>query len=274
MTLAGGCNGFFYYPMTGYLQTPERLHAAYEEVRIQSGDGTRLAGWYLPAKGAVRGSVLFFHGNGENMSTHYGAVYWLPDEGYNLLIFDYRGYGQSEGHPSRPGIREDGIAALNYLRNRPDTGKTPIVLYGQSLGSAVAVSTALNSDRDGIGAVILESAFTSYRKIAREKLGSFWLTWPLQWPLSFLVSDRDSPIDGIARLSPLPVLIVHGDADIIVPVHHAVDLYRAAKEPKKLWIVPGGRHIDAFTPRHPDFHRDLLAYLAETLRIAPDFAAP
>ena len=261
-----GCNRLFYHPTPDILITPQRLNYAYEEVAFKSLDGTALHGWFIPGRGSIRGTVILYHGNAENISNHYGAVYWLPDEGYNVFLFDYRGYGKSDGVPSREGIQEDGIAALEYIRIRGDVAPHPIIIYGQSLGGAVAVATVATQKQDGIGAVILESSFTGYRNSAREKLGSLWLTWPLQWPLSFLISNEYSPIEVIGALSPIPLLIVHGDSDEVITKHHSETLFMAAKEPKTLWIIPGGHHIDAFSPSHPGNRRKLMEFLDQNLK--------
>lgn len=246
--------------------TPQRLNYLYEDVYFKSLDGMKLNGWFIPGRGPIRGTIILYHGNAENISNHYGAVYWLPDEGYNVFLFDYRGYGKSEGTPSREGIQEDGISALEYIRSRGDVIKYPIIVYGQSLGGAIAVSSVVTQKQDGIGAVILESTFTGYRDITREKLGSLWLTWPLQWPLSFLISNEYSPIEVIGALSPIPLLIVHGDADEVILKHHSEALFKAAREPKTLWIIPGGRHIDAFSPSHPDNRKKLIDFLEQKLK--------
>lgn len=256
-----GCNGIFYQPTRTLLITPERLHYSFEDVYFKSRDGTELNGWFIPGRGQIRGTVVQFHGNGANMANHYGAVYWLPDKGFNVFVFDYRGYGKSAGIPTRQGIAEDGIAAVEYVQSRSDASDLPIILFGQSLGGAVAVSTLIRQKWNGIGAVIVESSFARYRDIAREKLGSFWLTWPFQWPLSFLISNADSPADLISKISPIPVLIVHGDSDEVIPVHHSEALFKAAREPKLLWIVPGGRHIDAFSPEHFENRKRLIDFL-------------
>jgi fermentation-respiration switch protein FrsA (DUF1100 family) len=256
-----GCNGVFYQPSRTLALTPARLQYAFENVTFKSKDGTVLNGWFVPGKGKVKGTVIQFHGNGANIANHYGAVYWLPDEGYNVFLFDYRGYGKSEGIPSREGIQDDAAAALNYIQTRSDLENKPIIVYGQSLGGAVAISTLSYHNRKGVAAVIMESSFTRYRDIARDKLGSFWLTWPFQWPLSFLISNRYSPIDLISEISPIPLLIVHGDADEVVSSSHSEALYKAAREPKTLWIVPGGHHIDAFSPNRLKNRKSLVAFL-------------
>jgi len=240
------CSNLFFVPMKTLLRTPDELGLDFENVFIDSSDGVRLYAWFLPADETPRGTILFLHGNAENISTHIGAVYWLPARGYNVLLLDYRGYGLSSGEPSLQGATDDIQAALRWLLARAD-GK-PVVVLGQSLGASLSVVAI---DRAGLAprirALILDSAFSDYRLIAREKLADFWLTWPLQYPLSWLISDHFIPTKAIARISPTPVLIIHGENDSIIPPHHAKKLYQAAQKPKALWLVPNAGHIAALT---------------------------
>ena len=114
---------------------------------------------------------------------------------------------------------------------------------------------------------MVESAFFSHRQITREKLAGFWLTWPLQWPLSWTVSDEYSPSAAVAGVSPISLLIIHGDRDPIVPPQHGQRLYDLAREPKQLWVIPGGGHIQAFQNQ---IYRDrFVAYLTEVLSESP-----
>ena len=165
-----------------------------------------------------------------------------------MLLFDYRGYGQSEGSPSLAGLHLDFEAALQALLARPEIERDTVIVFGQSLGGSLAITAlAASPRRQQVRALIVEGAFTSYRALAREKLAGFWLTWPLQAPLGLTIDDRYRPIDVIGELAPLPLLIVHGEADRVVPPDHAVALYEAARPPKTLWLVPGAGHIAAFT---------------------------
>lgn len=242
-----GCSGVFFQPYRTYVQTPDQLGLAYQDVYFNASDGTRLHAWFLPAPGKALGTILFLHGNAQNISTHIMSVRWLPARGFNVFLPDYRGYGASEGEPTLAGVQDDVDAALRTLLARPDVNPDRIVVFGQSLGGAIAIYNVAHSPyRQHIKALVVESAFASYRQIAREKLASFWLTWPFQWPLSWTVSDRYSPAEAVARISPIPLLIIHGDRDAIVPVHHGRQLYELAREPKQLWIVAGGGHIQAF----------------------------
>jgi fermentation-respiration switch protein FrsA (DUF1100 family) len=141
-------------------------------------------------------------------------------------------------------------------------------LFGQSLGAAVVVHLAAGQERSGLRVVVLESGFSSYREITRDKLAESFFTWLFQWPLSFLVSDRDRPRDDIMKIAPIPVLIIHGTADPVVPYHHAQVLYAAAREPKTLWTIPDAGHTSALG-RYREIYRPRLVafldqYLAET----------
>ncbi len=269
-----GCNGLFYYPSRATFTDPETIGLRYIGVFFDSGDGTRLHGWFFPAQsdGASKSvttraaTVVHFHGNAENISTHFRGAEWLARAGYNVLVFDYRGYGSSDGVPSRAGIQLDAAAAIAYVRARPDVDSERLVLFGQSLGAAIAVAAVAEpGNRPGVRAVILESGFASYRRIAREKLAAMWFTWPLQWPLSFLVSDALRPVDLVPAVAPIPVLIVHGTLDPIVPFEHADALYAAAREPKALWAVTGGGHINAFGRYGVVYRPALLEYLRQHL---------
>ena len=196
------------------------------------------------------------------------SVRWLPARGFNVFLLDYRGYGVSGGTASMSGVQDDMDAALGAVLARNDVDPDRVVVFGQSLGGAIAIHNVAHSPhRRHIRALVVESAFASYREIAREKLASFWLTWPLQWPLSWTVSDAYNPSAAVASISPIPLLIIHGDRDLIVPPHHGQELYDLAREPKQIWIVPGGGHIQAFQSQP---YRDrFVDYLAEVLEKSP-----
>lgn len=259
-SLLPGCASVFFQPQRALVMTPDRVGLDYQDVFIETPDGVRLHAWYLPAQGEARGTVLFLHGNAQNISTHIASVYWLPERRYNVLLLDYRGYGRSAGAPSLDGAVSDAEAAIAWLAARPEIGKQGMAVFGQSLGGALAVHTVAHSAHRGrIKALIIDSAFSGYRAIVREKLAGFWLTWALQWPLSLLADDRYSPRRAIAGISPTPLLIIHGEHDPVVPAHHAERLYAAAGAPKVLWRIPESGHIQALT--RPEQRRRLAEYL-------------
>lgn len=259
-----GCTQLFLHPSREQVLHPQKLGLAWEDVFLPDGHGNRLHGWYLPAQvpegGAARGTVLHLHGNAENISTFIAAVHWLPAQGYNVFLLDYGGYGRSGGTATVRNVHVDARVALDWLLSRPGADSERLVVFGQSLGGSVAIhSVATHPQRERIRAVIAEGAFSSYSRIAREKMNQLWLTWPLQYPLSWLFSDEFSAEEGIARLSPVPLLLIHGDADAVVPASHSRRLHAAAAEPRHLWIIPGGGHIDALTRQ--DYRQRLLEFL-------------
>lgn len=258
------CTAVFFQPHRYLVATPDKLGLAYQEVRFKTRDGLELYGWFLPAKGRVLGTVLQLHGNAENISTHFTSLAWMPARGFNVFIFDYRGYGASEGEPTLEGVQLDIDAAMDALFARSDVDKDRVVMYGQSLGGALAAYYVAHSPRrDRLRALILESAFSGYVDIVREKMADHWFTWPFQWLPQFTVDDRFSPLPSMAKISPLPLLVLHGDQDAVVPVQEGRRLYEAALEPKQLWIVPGAGHIQ--TMRNPAERDRLVAYLVGVL---------
>ncbi len=262
-----GCASVLYFPSREMERTPAAAQLAYRDVTFNSLDGTPLHGWWLPAAGEVVGTVLFFHGNAQNISTNLAAVYWLPERGFNVLLFDYRGFGRSAGAPTMGGIRKDGRAALRYARSHTERGK--LVVFGQSIGGAIAIDALGREGTDGIAAVAIDSSFASYRAITREKLGQLWLTWPFQWPLSLLMPDRYSPNRVVDRIGPVPLLILHGEADRVVPIHHGEALFDRASAPKRMIRVPGGRHISALGMKNGPYRDQLTAFFSQALRGTP-----
>ena len=263
-SLLAGCTGLIFQPLPQHLLTPDRLGLAYRDLEITTADGVRLHGWFLPASAPRQGSVLFLHGNAENISTHIASVAWLPGAGFDVLLLDYRGYGHSAGTPSLSGLHLDFAAALETLLAMPEIDPDRVVVFGQSLGGAIAITALADSRyKTRVCALIVEGAFVGYRALAREKLGGFWPTWLLQWPLSLTIDDRYRPIDRIAELAPLPILIIQGEADPIVPTHHGNALFERAREPKQLWLLPDTGHIQAFA--RLENRRRLRDYLAGIL---------
>ena len=260
VTLAAGCTSVFFQPDRTLFQTPGLYGLEYQPVELHAADGTELFAWFLPARGEARASVLFLHGNAENISTHFANVAWMPAEGFNVLALDYRGYGGSAGTPSLAGLQLDIDAAMRALLARSDPGR--IVVFGQSLGGALAIHYVAHSAyRDRVCALVTDSAFSDYRRIVSEKLAGFALTWPLQWLSAVTVDNDYSPERAVGAVSPIPLLLIHGEADTIVPAQHAQRLFERAAAPKALWLVPDAGHIQAL--RDVGVRRRLTDYLAE-----------
>jgi len=258
--LLSACTSLFFHPQARLVRTPTQLGLAYEDVYFMAADGVRLHAWWLPASTEkVAGTVLFLHGNAENISTHIGSVAWLPSQRFNVFLFDYRGYGLSQDKPHLKGLHLDVEAALTTVIQRVGTS-SKLIVFGQSLGASLAItSLAISAHRHLIKALVIDSAFSSYRDITREKLANFWLTWAFQLPLSLAVNNTYRPLEDIARLAPIPILIIHGTADKTIPAHHAQRLYAAAGEPKQLWLIPNKYHIQSLSSAN--VRQRLLEYL-------------
>src|SRR5690606_18151689 len=188
----------------------------------------------LPAKG----TVYFLHGNAQNVSAHILNAAWLPEQGYNVFTIDYRGYGQSTGAPDIEGALHDVETGLRWLAQRHAESDRPLYILGQSLGGALGIALASEwvqrDERPELNGIILAGTFSGFRYIAKEKLGAFWLTWPLQIPLGLTIPDDYEGTDRIAAISPVPVMIIHSTRDGIIPFQHGVRLYEAAEQPKEL----------------------------------------
>ena len=264
LLLLQGCSGLLFYPEPGLPFTPQKAGLEYRDVWLQAADGTRLHAWWLPAKPgvAVKGTLLHLHGNGGNLAWHLGGSYWLPEQGYQVLLLDYRGYGQSAGSPSLPEVYQDIEAAFAWLEQSPQVQGRPLVLLGQSLGGALAVHYLAERPqrRAQLQALVLDGVPASYREVARYTLGNAWLTWPLQVPLSWLVPDGDSALDAMPQLQGLPILIYQSIDDPVVPLANGVQLYQAAPPPRVLQPTRGG-HVQTFA--EPVWREVLLRYLQD-----------
>lgn len=263
----GRVSQMFYYPDHTIYGTPASRGLSFEEVDFLSQDGTRLNGWFIPAIGPAQGTVLHFHGNAENMTSHFAFVDWLPAAGFNLFVFDYRGYGQSAGSPDRRGVYEDSQAALIYLRSRPDIDPSKLLVLGQSLGGAQAITVVGGGERQGVRAVVVDSSFYSYRSIVRDKIAVMPLLSFFKTPLSrIVISDDLSPADYIGRIAPIPLLLMHGSADEVIPFHHAEMLLARANEPKSLWRIEGGGHTEPLVAADSSYRLQLVEFFVAALR--------
>lgn len=253
--LATGCSSFLYYPTREEHVIRSKMPLQPEDVDFVSEDGTRLHGWYFSASKVKSGhaqsrfqpgcAILFFHGNAENLSTHFFTLYSAPLRGYDYFIFDYRGYGRSEGKPSPGGTVQDGRAALRWLQAR-NPGR-PIVVFAQSLGGAVALRSVLDLKAEAaaegpVRLVVVDSSFASYRAVGRKVLSGSWITWLFQPLAGILLSDEFAPEKDLHNLAPVPLVVIHGDKDQTVDFSLGEKLFAAASEPKEFWRVPGGRH--------------------------------
>ena len=217
---------------------PLDLHP--EDAHFVAADGVRLHGWYLPRQEPLA-AVLFCHGNAGNITHRYELLWMLHHRvGVSVLIFDYRGYGRSEGSPTEAGILADARAARAWLAAREGIAEIQIVLMGESLGGAVAVDLAA---ADGARALVLQKTFTSLPDVAAHHFP--WL--PVRW----LMRNRLDSLGKIANYRG-PLLMCHGQPDTIVPYQLGRRLFEAANEPKQWIDLPGDDHNDPLPPSYFD----------------------
>jgi fermentation-respiration switch protein FrsA (DUF1100 family) len=222
-----------YFPSRAHDATPGGLGLLAEEVRLTAEDGVAVHGWFLPVKGS-RLTVILCHGNAGNISHRLDRALLLQlRASVDVLLFDYRGYGQSAGSPDEQGTYRDARAAYQWLRAR---GMAPsrIVAMGESLGAAVALQLALEEE---VRALVLEAPFTSVPDMAR----AVYPFLPL-WPFVRTRYDNLGKIPGLRR----PLLVLHGDRDEIVPFAQGRRVFEAAPEPKTFFAIPGAHHNDTY----------------------------
>jgi len=220
-----------YFPTKEIECLPSVINLSYEDVYVDTDDGIKLHAWFIPAKDS-KYTLLFCHGNGGNISHRIEKIDILNKLGLNVFIFDYRGYGKSTGRPSEQGFYKDTETIYNYLVSKRRIDPEDIILYGESLGGAVAVDLATGKK---VKALITESTFTSTKDVARE-------LYPL-FPAFILWSKFDS-FAKIKEIN-IPKLIMHSKDDDIIPFSQSIKLFDQAPEPKK-HITLTGSHNDCF----------------------------
>lgn len=223
-----------------------------EEVWLDSGGDAPVHGLYVGGRAALA-DLLFFHGNAGNLYDRLDNVEMLVQSGFNVLIIDYAGYGKSGGKPSERRMFADGEAAYRYLVDERGVAQDRLVIFGRSLGAAVAIEVA---SRNRCGAVIAESAFTSAEALGRLHYG---------WLPGFLLRGMTQRFDSLSKVGRLrsPVLFVHGGVDAIVPVEMGRRLYDASPEPKRWYEIVGAGHNDTVMVGGHEYIRQLVEFVRE-----------
>jgi fermentation-respiration switch protein FrsA (DUF1100 family) len=238
-----------FYPYLKLEQTPAQWGVAFEDVQLTTEDGIKLHGWFIPYPEATK-TLLFFHGNGGNISHRGGSLAIFHRLGLNTLIIDYRGYGRSEGEPDEQGLYWDAEAAWDYLTSKRGIAEEQIIIFGRSLGGAVATDLA---SRVKPAALILESTFTSASDMAAH-------LFPLLSPVILLRYRFDSATK-IERVT-IPILMLHSPQDEIIPYRLGRALYELAPQPKHFIEMRGG-HNGGFIASQPHYEDGLRRFIAE-----------
>ncbi len=237
---------FLFFPLKVIGFYPSQLQIPYEDVRLKNDEGKLLHGWFFPGKRDQ--TLLYFHGNAGNIGDRIDKIQFLKKIGWNIFIFDYRGYGGSEGVPTIEGVQKDSEAAFRYLQEARKIPNEQIVFFGESIGGAMAVTLA---NREPVAAVILESTFTSLRDMA----ASAYPFIP-----SVVVPDAYKSIDLIRHLK-APVLIVHGSRDEIIPFEMGKKLFEMAPHPKRFYPVPEAHHNDVYIIWKSNYLKEIEKFL-------------
>lgn len=238
-----------YHPYKSITVTPADLGYAFEDLEINTEDGYRLHGWFVPAENADL-TVLYFHGNAGNISGRLETIQLLHQLGLNVLIFDYRGYGQSQGKPTEQGTYWDAAAAWNYLTEQKGVDEDEIVIMGRSLGGSIAAWLASRHDP---AAAIIESTFTS-----AGDLGSEIYPWlPVRWLITFEYATHE-----YIKQIKVPIFMAHSPDDNVVPIHHGETLFGMAGEPKQFLELQGS-HGSGFLETGARYRNALKSFLEQ-----------
>ncbi|MFN8570719.1 MAG: alpha/beta hydrolase [Gemmatimonadaceae bacterium] len=243
-----------YHPAERSVPTPDAQYALKQRaVAYQSPDGNRLTAWIIPAASADSSGLwmLICHGNygniGYGQRPHFYAE--LRDLGLNLMAFDYRGFGASEGAPSEAGLYADAQASYQYLRDSLGVPADRIVIFGHSLGSGVAIELATRVPSAG---VVVEGAYTTVPSVGQAAYP--WL------PVNLIMSNRFASIEKVGKVT-VPKLFIHSPEDDVIPFAFGQSLFAAAAEPKRFQSVKGG-HMDAFTVDRGAYFGSIREFLA------------
>jgi len=237
-----------FFPYKKIEATPAAIGLEFVDTYFKTADAKNINGWFIPAKDS-RYTILFFHGNAGNISYRLDKIRILNSLGLNVFMIDYRGYGRSEGKPSEKGVYLDANAAYDYLVKIKKISPDSIIVYGESLGGAVAIELC---SRINTKALITEETFTSIRDMSR-------LVYP--YLPSFFVSDSFNSLLRIDKIE-MPKLFIHSRNDDIVPFELAEKLYKKAKEPKRLAIIYGD-HNGAFLESEKEYTNALRNFIQE-----------
>lgn len=241
-----GCNSLLYYPSRAKFVNPEKLPRPPREIVYYSHQHEHLVAWHFQTPHTSKGVFVVFHGNAQNLSSHFYSMYWVLEKGYDLFIFDYPGYGASTGDPTPRNTVDAGVLAIQYAQK--EWPQLPIIVVGQSIGGAIALRSVIDlKDRKSLCAVVADSTFASYKKAGQKVMASTWFTWPFQYLSYVFISDEFSPKDRLKDLSPLPLVVIHRKTDPVIPWALGQELYEDLPAPKSFFWFDGEGHVNAFT---------------------------
>ena len=264
---AGGCSSLYYYPDSVRYQDPRVNGFEYESGFLEVEKGQKVHYWYFPSRGGpAKAVVLHFHGNAQNISSHYSLSSWMANYGYDVMIFDYRGYGQSDGKPDPESTYLDGLAALKEVSRRAESMDVPIIVFAQSLGGAVALRAIVDfPDKQRVALLVDDRTFASYRGIVERKARRILFS-PLSVIVSCFFSNAKSPEHVLSNIAPIPVLVMHSRTDGVVEYVNGEEVFSGLKDPRHFYEIPYGGHLGWSSGGSSGVDRDLL----EIMKLAVD----
>lgn len=243
------CNQVFFQPKREAIYKLNREEVEYRDLYLKSTDGETIhARHFSSRRDSSKGLVVHFHGNAENLTSHFMHFFWITNEGYDYLIFDYSGYGESEGLPSRRQAIEDGKTVLQYAWDSIPSSRTRFTVIGQSLGGALVVPAVAEWDKQAnIDLLLLDATFDRYPREARRVMAFHWLSWPFQWLGWLLVTGDENPEGYYPRLQPKKVLVTHCLDDKVVSGDFAKEIVQQLPHKEVLlWTFPICGHTGFF----------------------------
>jgi uncharacterized protein len=272
--LATGCSGLFLHPDKVNYFPKAKDFVVYDEGFIPASKGEKLHYWRIPAQKNKelfkdpKGIVIQVHGNAQNLTSHVRGLGWITEEGYDLVVFDYRGFGQSSGEASLQGAYADVQTSLDFVFEKLNPKGLPVIFYGQSLGGTLLLKAFSSSPgRWKPRVLVIESSFKDYQDIAREKLTYSWITWPIQWMAYLVIPGRYSLEDEeLKTIAPVPAYLFYSERDPIVPMHHGRKIFDGLGEPKQFITFPQGGHINAMWIQEGKYRKFLLEEFDKALK--------
>ncbi len=253
--ILSGCTSLIYQPDKFLYAHPDQFKTKFDNFTFSSIDGTKLSAWKLISKTKnPKKLLIYFHGNAQNLTSHFVNTVWMTEYDYDILIFDYRGYGLSDGVPNPKSVAEDGLAFLNYSYTEfKKGGYEKFIIYTQSLGGAVALKSLEDfSHRNEISLLVLDSTFLSPRDVARDKTNRL---------MKYLVSDDYTANPELKHLT-MPVLSIHATEDFVIAYFLGKDLFDSIPNPKKeFWTLDVKGHGDVFFVENQKYREKFLKYV-------------
>ncbi|MCB0347335.1 MAG: alpha/beta fold hydrolase [Bdellovibrionales bacterium] len=257
-----GCTSLFYQPTRDEYHDVDTSKIQRDVISLETSDHKKLNGWYFPQKKKSKGLVLFFHGNAENITSHFVTLFWFTEAGYDYALFDYRGYGKSTGNVNNDKAMIDVKTMMDWGLKVSKEKKIPLIVYGQSLGANLSLKYLSLHPEVKPNFYIAEAPFYKFTEIAAIKAKQAWILWPLRPFVNWIVSDLNSLDENeLKNLPKYPKVFLHSENDPVVPFSQGKKTFTYASEPKELWSYKAPHHVNGTHTENGKFRKMLLERL-------------